>query len=89
MGTSDEDIQRFIQTTVWAEESQKKAWFKTEQPQHKLMLPEYWIGKYPITNAEYQAFVEDNRVPPPTQGRKRAAMTSIRHGNADPRPGIP
>lgn len=29
-----------------------------EVPQHKLALPEYYIGKTPITNAQYAAFVE-------------------------------
>lgn len=29
-----------------------------EKPQHKLKLPSYQFGKYPVTNAEYQRFVE-------------------------------
>jgi serine/threonine-protein kinase len=29
-----------------------------EQPQHTLDLPEFYIGKYPVTNAQYAAFVE-------------------------------
>jgi len=29
-----------------------------EQPQHTLYLPEYWIAKTPITNAQYAAFVQ-------------------------------
>lgn len=28
-----------------------------ELPQHTVMLDEYWIGKYPVTNYQYQAFV--------------------------------
>ncbi len=35
------------------------------QPQHRVYLDEYWIGKYPITNKQYQVFVkETNRRPP-------------------------
>jgi len=30
-----------------------------EQPQHAVDLSEYFIGKYPITNREYQAFIKD------------------------------
>jgi len=30
-----------------------------EKPQHSVELSEYWIGKYPITNLEYQAFVKE------------------------------
>jgi serine/threonine-protein kinase len=29
-----------------------------EQPQHVLTLPDYYIGKYPVTNAQYAAFVQ-------------------------------
>ena len=36
-----------------------------EQPQHTIGLPEFYIGKYPVTNAQYAAFVKttDHRVP--------------------------
>jgi len=36
-----------------------------EQPQHSIELSEYSIGKYPITNREYQAFVRDVKYKPP------------------------
>ncbi|MBN1148998.1 MAG: SUMF1/EgtB/PvdO family nonheme iron enzyme, partial [Anaerolineales bacterium] len=29
-----------------------------EKPQHSLYLDEYWIGKYPVTNAQFEAFVK-------------------------------
>lgn len=28
-----------------------------EQPQHRLFLPQFYIGKYPVTNQQYAAFV--------------------------------
>ncbi|MBN1201918.1 MAG: SUMF1/EgtB/PvdO family nonheme iron enzyme [Anaerolineae bacterium] len=31
---------------------------KTEQPQHTVTLPDYRIGRYPVTVGEYRAFVE-------------------------------
>ncbi|MBT7188757.1 MAG: SUMF1/EgtB/PvdO family nonheme iron enzyme [Anaerolineae bacterium] len=30
-----------------------------EKPQHQLTLPAFWMGRYPVTNAQYSAFVED------------------------------
>ncbi len=34
---------------------------KEEQRQHKLYLPEFYIGKYPVTNGQYGAFVRATR----------------------------
>lgn len=42
-----------------------KKWVEWEQPQHSVELSEYSIGKYPITNREYQAFVRDAKYNPP------------------------
>jgi formylglycine-generating enzyme required for sulfatase activity len=38
---------------------------QNETPQHTVELSEYSIGKYPITNREYQAFVRDTRAKSP------------------------
>ncbi len=32
--------------------------YDDEQPQHELTLPDYWIAKYPVTVAQWRAFVE-------------------------------
>ncbi len=37
-------------------DSDQQAW-SDEKPQHRLYLPEYWIGRYPVTNAQFAAFV--------------------------------
>jgi formylglycine-generating enzyme required for sulfatase activity len=29
-----------------------------ERPQHEVDLPAYWMGRYPVTNAQYAAFVQ-------------------------------
>jgi len=36
-----------------------------EQPQHTIELSEYSVGKYPITNREYQVFLRDTKFRPP------------------------
>lgn len=33
---------------------------QNEQPIHKVYLDEFFIGKYPVTNEEYKAFIEDD-----------------------------
>jgi len=42
-----------------------KNWVEREQPQHTVDLSEFSIGKYPITNREYQAFVREAKYTPP------------------------
>ncbi len=37
----------------------------SEKPQHEVNLPIYRIGRYPVTNVEYQLFVQEARHSPP------------------------
>ena len=41
-----------------------------EQPQHRLYLPEFYIGKYPVTNEQYAAFVKATRQAAPQYWKK-------------------
>lgn len=42
-----------------SDKNQDKRAFDSEMPQHRLSLPTFQISKYPITNAQYQLFVDD------------------------------
>jgi len=35
-----------------------------EQPQHEVHLPEYWLGRYPVTVAQFRAFVTESGFKP-------------------------
>ncbi len=52
MGSTDEDVKQAIAAGM------DKEWVKNEQPEHVVNLSAYRIGKYPVTNRQYQAFVQ-------------------------------
>jgi formylglycine-generating enzyme required for sulfatase activity len=60
MGTSDAQIGLMAQTIDEAGKWRDKGHFGREQPQHTVNLPEYCIGRVPVTVGEYRAFVEAN-----------------------------
>ncbi len=64
-----------------------KYWVKKEI----IYLPEYWIDKYPVTNAQYKRFLEENpNVPPPKYwngaaippGKEKHPVVWVSHSNA-------
>jgi formylglycine-generating enzyme required for sulfatase activity len=59
MGSTDAQIERAIQGGL------EEEWASTERAQHRLELPAYQIGRYPVTNAEYQVFVKETEQAPP------------------------
>jgi formylglycine-generating enzyme required for sulfatase activity len=58
MGTSERQIDWLTQYSDAAKEWQEKGRFAREQPQHTVTLPDYAIGKYPVTMREYRAFID-------------------------------
>jgi toxoflavin biosynthesis protein ToxD len=55
MGTTPEQARQVVKEAGkdW------EKWVQREQPQHLVELSEYSIGRYPITNREYQFFVKE------------------------------
>ncbi|MCP4350300.1 MAG: SUMF1/EgtB/PvdO family nonheme iron enzyme [Desulfobacterales bacterium] len=54
MGTSEKDAENLIA------EGFPEEIVKSEQPQHKVMLSEFAISKYPVTVAQFRVFVRDS-----------------------------
>jgi len=60
MGTSSDDIKRLqLKEKDWAYDWDDNNLFAAEQPQHVIKLPDYEIGQFPITNADYYTFTWD------------------------------
>ncbi|MFM6665193.1 MAG: SUMF1/EgtB/PvdO family nonheme iron enzyme, partial [Microcystis panniformis] len=48
MGTEDEEIERLVKKFDWEG-------FRRERPQHQVTVPPFFMGKYPITQAQWRA----------------------------------
>jgi formylglycine-generating enzyme required for sulfatase activity len=57
LGISDEQIHHLVRTEFWATEWYERDMFMIEQPQHDFHLKSFEIGRAPVTNAEYYAFI--------------------------------
>ncbi len=47
MGTEDEEIERLVK-------EYDREWFRAERPQHKVNVPTFFMGRYPITQAQWR-----------------------------------
>ena len=57
MGTTYEQAEQVLKET--GDDKNWQRYMAWEQPQHEVELSEYLIGKYPVTNREYQFFVRE------------------------------
>ncbi|MEU1624756.1 SUMF1/EgtB/PvdO family nonheme iron enzyme [Streptomyces sp. NPDC020096] len=46
-------------TAAWAHVGVVESWIEKETPSHSVCLDDFWIGSYPVTNAEYRDFLHD------------------------------
>lgn len=53
MGTNEKDIKDLAKKF-----NVKENWFESETPQIKVNLPTYFMSRYPVTNAQFEAFVK-------------------------------
>jgi len=60
MGTRREDIPALVKKYGGETE-----WYEQEVPQYEVNLPAFEIGRYPVTNREYQAFIRGAGYRPP------------------------
>jgi formylglycine-generating enzyme required for sulfatase activity len=60
MGSTQEQAKQAIH------EGLNEDWAQDEQSQHEVELSEYFIGRYPITNEQYQFFITETGYKPPT-----------------------
>ncbi len=47
MGTEDKEIERLVK-------EYDQEWFREERPQHKVNVPSFFMGRYPITQAQWR-----------------------------------
>jgi formylglycine-generating enzyme required for sulfatase activity/energy-coupling factor transporter ATP-binding protein EcfA2 len=55
MGTREEDIPTLLERF-----GGEREWYEWEVPQHPVDLPAYYIARYPMTVAQFQAFVQES-----------------------------
>jgi formylglycine-generating enzyme required for sulfatase activity len=59
MGTSKEDVGKLAKKYRVPEN-----YFENEIPKHTMELPDYYLARYPVTVAQFKAFVEDKKYKP-------------------------
>lgn len=55
IGLSPEQVNAVVEQ--WAHVGVKQEWLWKEVPEHEVDLADFWIAKYPVTNAQYHQFL--------------------------------
>lgn len=55
MGTADKDVKKVIEehSRYWSKEN-AEGWVSRERPAHKVTVPPFFVGKYPVTQAQWR-----------------------------------
>ncbi|MGH8574970.1 MAG: formylglycine-generating enzyme family protein, partial [Gammaproteobacteria bacterium] len=68
--------------TVWWL-SRKRFPARDERPRHRVALPTFYIGRFPVTNAEYRCFIEDGGYQTERYWPTEAARAWLSGGDAE------
>ncbi len=80
MGVSEDDVDLLAVLFEGQDQEAVRASLEAAMPQHALYLPDFYIGQYPVTNAEYAEFVRDRagEVEPPEHWKGDESPESLR-----------
>ena len=73
MGTEDREIERLVQKYGWSG-------YRREKPQHEVTVQPFFMGKYPVTQAQYQQIMGNN--PSNFQGDNRRPVEQVSWNDA-------
>lgn len=60
MGTPENEVDELFHLMQQEYDGTERTWVEREVPQHEVILPAYAISRYPVTNAEFTRFIEDD-----------------------------
>lgn len=90
IGSTDAEVARAV--SAWQDRLLDPAytehfasWIRKEQPAHHVALDSYGIGRYPVTNGDYQRYIDETAAAMPASMRQGAAPD---HPVWDPDPTI-
>jgi formylglycine-generating enzyme required for sulfatase activity len=79
MGTLPEDVPALLERF-----GGEREWYEWETPQHEVTLPAYYAARYPVTHAQYAAFVRETGHEPPRADFESHRPYEWREGNYPP-----
>lgn len=69
MGTTEQELKSLLE-----QHDRERELYEKELPQHELSLPTFYIARYPVTSAQFGAFLEDSGYQTGREWRRRAGL---------------